>query len=85
MCIGLLTPLPLNQQTGQAPLLRQSPPLYWFLIHLPPQKSRIFSEPPKHLHFSSLIPSYLLEVTKFLGKVSQFKFLVMTSEKYFCQ
>ena len=35
------------------------------------------------VEFSSLIPSYLLKVTKFLGKISQFEFLVMT-EKYFC-
>ena len=33
------------------------------------------------VQFSSLIPSYLLKVTKFLGKISQCEFLVMT-EKY---
>ena len=29
------------------------------------------------------MPSYLLKVTKFLGKISQFDFVVMI-EKYFC-
>ena len=33
--------------------------------------------------FSSLIPSYLLKVTKFLGKISQFDFLVMTEKNNF--
>ena len=35
------------------------------------------TEPQKYLSFSSLIPSYLLKVTKFLGKISQFEFLVI--------
>ena len=33
--------------------------------------------------FSYLIPSYLLKVTKFLGKTSQFEFLVMTEKNIF--
>ena len=33
--------------------------------------------------FSSSIPSYLLKVTKFLGKISQFEFLVMTKKNIF--
>ena len=33
--------------------------------------------------FSSLIPSYLLQVTKFLGKISQFELLVMTEKNIF--
>ena len=36
----------------------------------PPLKVRFFSEPPKYC-FPSLTPSYLLKVTKFLGKISQ--------------
>ena len=32
---------------------------------------------------SSLIPSYLLKVTKLLGKISQFEFLVMTEKNIF--
>ena len=67
----------LNQQTVQAP-----PPTYWFFktAHL---KVGSFNEPPKYKIFSSLIPSYLLKVTKFLGKISQFKFLVMTEKNIF--
>ena len=49
----------------------------------PPLKVRFFRESPKYYSFSSLIPSYLLKVTKFLGKISQFKFLVMTEKDIF--
>ena len=61
-----------------------SPPplLYWFFV-TPSLKVGSFSEPQKHYSFSSLIPSYLLKVTKFLGKSPLFEFLV-TTEKYFC-
>ena len=48
----------------------------------PPLKVRFFSEPPKYC-FPSLTPSYLLKVTKFLGKISQFEFLVMTEKNIF--
>ena len=60
-----------------------SPPplLYWFFV-TPSLKVGSFSEPQKHYSFSSLIPSYLLKVTKFLGKSPLFEFLV-TTEKYF--
>ena len=33
--------------------------------------------------FSFLIPSCLLKITKSLGKISQFKFLVMTEKNIF--
>ena len=36
-----------------------------------------------HASFSSLIPCYLLKVTKFLGKVSQFEFSVMSEKNIF--
>ena len=49
----------------------------------PPLKVRSFSETQKYLNFSSLIPFYLLKVTKFLGNISQFEFLVMTEENIF--
>ena len=49
----------------------------------PLPKSRIFQWPLKYWSFPCLIPSYPLKVTTFLGKISQFEFLVMT-EKYFC-
>ena len=41
------------------------------------------SESSKFKSFSSLTPSYLLKVTKFLVNIFQFEFLIMT-EKYFC-
>ena len=56
------------------PLFRQSP-LYIVSSRPPPPKVGSFSEP-----LSSLIPSYLLKVTKFLVKISQFEFLVTTEQ-----
>ena len=50
----------------------------------PSPKSWIFQWIPKIFKFSSLIPSFLLKVTKFLGKISQFEFLVITEKKCFC-
>ena len=38
---------PLNQQTVQAPLIRQSSPIYWF-FKIPPLKVGFFSEPQKY-------------------------------------
>ena len=32
----LAKPPPLNQQTVQAPLFRESPPMYWFFVITPP-------------------------------------------------
>ena len=49
----------------------------------PPLKFGFFSELQKYKNFSSLAPSYLLKVSKFLFKISQFQFLVMT-EKHSC-
>ena len=46
-------------------------------------KVGFFSEPPKYWPFSSLAPSYLLKVTKFFVKISQFEFLVMTEKNIF--
>ena len=91
VCIGVSIPLKntaslflaiSNLQTVQAPVFRQSPPLYWFFVNLP-LKLGFFSEPPKCYSFASLTPSYLLEVTKFLVKISQFEFLVMTEQNIF--
>ena len=68
----------LNQQTVQAPLFRQS--IQYNGFSSPLLKVGSFSEPPpppKKNFFSSVIPSYLLKITKFLGKISQFEFLVM--------
>ena len=57
-------------------------PLY-ILVLQDPLKVGSFSEPQKYQHFSSLIPFYLLKVTKFLGKISQFELLVMTEKNIF--
>ena len=46
----------------------------------PPLKIGFFHEPQKYQSFSSSTPSYLLKVTKFLVKISQFEFLVMTEK-----
>ena len=46
-------------------------------------KIGFFSEPQKYLSFSLLTPSYLLKVTKFLVKISQFEFLVMIEKNIF--
>ena len=74
----------LNLQTVQAsPFFRQSSPLYWFFVNPTPLKVRFFSEPPKYYSFSSLSSSYLLKITKFLVKISQFEFLVMTEKNVF--
>ena len=50
---------------------------------LPSKKVRFFSEPPKYQSFSCLTRSYLLKVTEFLVKISQFEFLVMTEKNIF--
>ena len=79
-------PPPLNRQIVQAPpphfLGNRGDFLYWLFMNLPP-KVGFFSEPPKYWSFSSLIPSYLLKVTEFLVKISQFKFLAMTEKNNF--
>ena len=46
-------------------------------------KVGFFSEPPKYESFSPIIPSFLLKVTKFLVKISQFEFLVTTEKNIF--
>ena len=48
-----------------------------------PLKVGFFIEPPKYYIFSSLTPSYLLKVIKFLVKFSQFELLVMTEKNIF--
>ena len=82
MCIIVCskTPAPFSRQ---APLklanCQSSPvlgnPLLYIGFSWTPPKSWIFQWTP--------IPSYLLKVTKFLSKVSQFEFLVMTEKSIF--
>ena len=63
-------------------LFYPTPPLLYILVfHEPPIKIGFFSEPP--IKFFILNPSHLLKVTKFLVKISQFKFLVMTEKNIF--
>ena len=58
-------------------------PLYIVFFRESPLKSRFFSEPQKFSCFSSLTPCYLLKITKFLVKVSQFEFFGMTEKNVF--
>ena len=76
---------PLNLQTVQGPPFLGNPPpisLYQFFVKSP-LKVGFFSERPKYQSFSSVTPSYLLKVTKFLVNISQFEFLVMTEKNIF--
>ena len=52
--------------------------VHWFFRELPPLKVWFFSKPPKYSSFSPLTSSYLSKITKFLVKVSQFEFFVIT-------
>ena len=81
---SFLSSFPLNWQTAQAPqFFRQLlPPLYWFFVKNL-LKVKLFSEFPKYWIFSCLTPSYLLKITKFLVKMSHFKFLVMREKNIF--
>ena len=93
VCIGVSTPLKnttpsflpssplLNLQTVQVPFLSNPPSILVF--HETSLKVGFFSEPQKYQSFSSLTPSYLLKVTKFLVEISQFEFLVMTEKNIF--
>ena len=82
MCIGVSPPPPSKTpppHSCQAHPLFKQPSLYiGFSWNIP--KSRIFQWTPS---FSSLTPSYLLKVTKFLVEISQFEFLVMTEKNIF--
>ena len=60
----------------------QFPPLYCF-FHEHPLKIWFYSEPPKYSSFSPVTSSYLLKISKFLVKDSQFEFAVMTEKKNF--
>ena len=77
-----------NLKNAQAPHFLGDSPLYiGFFMNPPPHfpllKIRFFSEPQKYSSFSSLTPSNLLKITKFLVKVSQFEFFVMTEKNSF--
>ena len=93
VCIGLSVPLPSktppssflpsppsspkSDNCPSPPFLGNRPSI---LVFRDPHLKAGFSVNPKNISFSSLNPSYLLEVTKFLVKISQFEFLVMTEK-----
>ena len=52
-------------------------------MNSPPLQVGFFNKSPKYLNFLSLAPSHLLKVTKFLVKISQFEFLIMTEKNFF--
>ena len=69
---------------SKAPFLCNSLYIYIFFLWTP-LKLGFFCEPPKYSSFSSFSPSYLLKVTKFLVKISQFivyKVFVIKSSKF---
>ena len=86
MCIGVSTPPPPQKHhpffSAKPPPLNlqavQFPPVYLFVVT--PPKNRIFQWNTIVLSFSALDPSYFLKVTKFLVKISQFKFVVITEK-----
>ena len=88
VCIGVSTPskrppayfLP-SPPPSKPPFLRNSPSILVFRESS--LKVGFFSEPQTYQSFSSLTPSYLLKVTKFLVEISQFEFVVMTEENIF--
>ena len=79
VCIGAAKP-PLNMQffLGNP----QSPLKYWFFLP-PTLKIWFFSEPQEYFNVSPLTSFYLLKVTKFLVKISQFEFLAMKKKNIF--
>ena len=82
VCIVVSTLKPLLKSASCSSPPFRLPPIS-FLCKLSPLKFRFFSENPKYKSFSSVTLSYLLKVTKFVVKISQFEFLIVT-EKYFC-
>ena len=92
-----INPLPLPHHKSTTPSFCQDPiksencpsptffkviPPYILVFHEPlPLKIGFFSKPP--IKISSLTLSHLLKVTKFLAKISRFKFLVITEKNMF--
>ena len=74
---------PLKTAKCPSPHFLGNSPLYIVFFRESPLKSRFFSEPQKFSCFSSLTPCYLLKITKFLVKVSQFEFFGMTEKNVF--
>ena len=81
-------PHPLNLQTDQAPPFLGNSPLYigFLCVNRPtPDKPGFLVNPHyiKFFHPQPLNSSHLSKVTKFLVKISQFKYLVMTEKNAF--
>ena len=64
-------------------LFSGNPPLYWFFCEPPPLKSDFSVNSQNIKTCSSLIPSYLLKVTKSFGEIPRFELLVMTEKNIF--
>ena len=89
-------PPPQTCKLSKSSFFRKFPGIYWFFVTpLPP-----FPHPPYNLDFSvnpknikffiSFTPTYLLKVSKFLVKISQFEFFVVIEQsilvyKLFCR
>ena len=91
VCIGV-SAYPLSYQAPSLKLancpsphfFRHSSHLYWFFVTpFLSKKSDPLVSSQSIKFFSSLIPSFLLKVTKFLLKISQLEFLVMTEKNTF--
>ena len=65
---------PFKSGNRPSPLFRPSPLYIGFLWTPPPTPVKLgfFREPQKYKGFSSFSPSYLLKITKFLVKISEF-------------
>ena len=86
---SLLHP-PFSQSTAlnlikivQVPFLGKLPYIRFLTNPLHPLNVTFFSDPLKYQNCLYLTPSHLLKVSKFLVKISQFNFLVMTDKIIF--
>ena len=80
---SFLQSAPLKSANCPSPPFLGNPPTILVFREPLPLKVGFFSESPKYQSFSSLISSYLLKVTKFLGKISHFEFSVLTEKNIF--
>ena len=74
---------PYESANCPSPSFLENPSLYIDFLSTSPPKSQIFQWTPIMLKFFILTPSFLLKVTKFLVKISQFPFLVMPEKNIF--
>ena len=74
---------PYESANCPSPSFLENPSLYIGFLSTSPPKSQIFQWTRIMLKFFILTPSFLLKVTKFLVKISQFPFLVMPEKNIF--